>query len=314
MNSQERPFLAVPLGIEAHGFAKKFAAEQSNTAKSKQVYLNTLAVYAAHRFLTWLGIETDLNKSDSWQPIIRNRCNIADLMITDRGRLECRPVLPGEERILLPPEVIEERLGYLAVQFSDRLDQVELLGFTITAVSGVIEISSLHAVDELIQELSLPQTVVFQPLQPVVFAQWFQGIFDEGWQTLDSLLAPRQLAYRSSRAISNKTTNPGEETIERAKPLNLGLLADRKQLVLVVSISPEENQEVRVVIQIHPMETKEFLPPGLKLKVTLDSDSVEVVARDTDNWLQVPLTEVPGKTITVEISRDDAAVTETFVV
>jgi len=302
MNSQKRQFLEVPLGIEAHRLASKFAAEQSNNAKSKQVYLNTLAVYAAYRFLTWLGIETDLKKSDSWQPIIRNRCNVADLIITDRGRLECRPVLPGEERIFLPSEVTEERLGYLAVQFSDRLDQVELLGFTRTAVSRVIEIRRLHPVDELIQELSLPQ--------PVVFAQWFQGIFDEAWQTLDSLLAPRQLAYRSSRAISNKR----EETIERAKELNLGLLADSQQLVLVVSISPEENQEVRVVIQVHPMETEEYLPPGLKLKVTLDSDSVEVVARDTDNWLQVPLTEVPGKTITVKISLDDAAVTETFVV
>ncbi|NET55227.1 MAG: DUF1822 family protein [Symploca sp. SIO2E6] len=306
MNSQERLLLEVPLGIEAHRFASKFAAEQSNTAKSKQVYLNTLAVYAAHRFLTWLGVATDLKKSDSWQPIMRNWCNVADLIITDRGKLECRPVLPGEDRIFLPPEVIEERLGYLAVQFSDRLDQVELLGFTRTAVSGVIEISSLHSVDELIQELSLPQ--------PVVFQQWLQGIFGEAWQVLDSLLAPRQLAYRSTRAISNKTTNRGEERIERAKRLNLGLLADSQQLVLVVSISPEENQEVRVIIQVHSMEMEEYLPPSLKLKVTLDSDSVEVVARDTDNWLQVPLTELPGKTITVEISLDDAAITEKFVV
>ena len=137
-SSNQKLLLEIPLGIEAHRFARQFAAEQSTQQKSKQVYLNTLAVYAAHRYLQWLQIETNLNQSDSWHPVLRSRWDVADLFISEIGeKLECRPVLPGETTIFLPSEVTENRIGYLAVQFSERLDHVQLLGFTNAVNAGV---------------------------------------------------------------------------------------------------------------------------------------------------------------------------------
>jgi hypothetical protein len=299
MKSQEMHNSVIPLGIEAHRLAGKFATEQATTEKSKQVYLNTLAVYAVHRYLKWLGIETDLSQSDCWNPILRNRWNVADLFVPDIGKLECRPVLPGETTVSLPPEVTEDRIGYLAVQFSDRLDKVQLLGFAKAAAAEALEIIRLHSIDDLIDELS-------PPVEPLVdLKKWVQNIFDEAWQAVELVLTPRQLAFRG-REIK-------EDEIERAKRIDLGLLVDRQQVALVVSTWLTENQEVGFLLQVHPTGENECLPPGLKLKVILESDSEVVEARKADNLIQLALTELPGKLITVQISLGDESVTEKFV-
>ncbi|NES00654.1 MAG: DUF1822 family protein, partial [Symploca sp. SIO1B1] len=46
MNSTEIPMVNIPLASKAHQLAEQFAAEQISADKSKQVYLNTLSVYA----------------------------------------------------------------------------------------------------------------------------------------------------------------------------------------------------------------------------------------------------------------------------
>ncbi len=299
MKSQEMQYSEIPLGIEAHRLASKFAVKQATTEKSKQVYLNTLAVYAIHRYVKWLGIETDLSQSDCWNPILRNRWNVADLVIPNIGTLECRPVLPGEKTVSLPLEVTENRIGYLAVQFSNRLDKVQLLGFAKATVGEVIEISRLRSFDELIDAIS-PQTVNLEG--------WFAGIFDEFWLPIEELLSPRKLAFKSSSEQGR------EDKIERAKKIDLGLLVNGQQVALVVRVWTEENQEKGVLVQVVPLLKIESLPPGLKLTVTLESDEAEVIAREADNLIQLEFSELPGKQFTVQVSLDNESVTEKFVV
>ncbi len=61
----------IPLSRYAHNLAEEFAAQQYSSDKSKKVYLNTLAVYAVHSYLTWLNIKTTLT-GDSWHENLRN--------------------------------------------------------------------------------------------------------------------------------------------------------------------------------------------------------------------------------------------------
>ena len=304
MKNQQMPNLEIPLGIEAHRFARKFATEQTTKEKSKQVYLNTLAVYAVHRYLKWLGIETDLSQSDCWNPILRNRWNVADLVIPDIGILECRPVLPGETTITLPPEVTENRIGYLAIQFSDRLEKVKLLGFTKAPVE-ILEISHLLSLDNLIDAIPHPPP---KKQSLVNLATWFEGIFDEVWLPIEKLLTPNKLAFKSFRE-SNR-----EDKIERAKKIDLGLLIDAQQVALLISIWTEKNQEKGVLVQVYPMGKQNSLPPGLKLTVILASDEAEVIAREADNLIQLEFSEHPGKEFTVQLSLDNESITEKFVV
>ena len=127
---EDKVLINVPLGAEAHRFASEFSVEHTDPDKSKQIYLNTLAVYAVHRYLKWLQIETSLRQSDSWNPALRGRLNVADLVVPAIGKLECRPILPGEDNCLIPQEVLEsERIAYLAVLFNEQLDRAQLRGF-----------------------------------------------------------------------------------------------------------------------------------------------------------------------------------------
>lgn len=157
MNNTETLFITVPLEKEAHLWARGFAAEQATPDKGKRVYLNTLAVYAVQSFLKWLQIETDLEDADSWHPIARSLFNVADLVIPNLGKLECRPVLIGENVLTLPPEVMEDRIGYIAVGFQEQLNEVQLLGFAPALEPGNVltqlPITNLQPLENLIDYL-----------------------------------------------------------------------------------------------------------------------------------------------------------------
>lgn len=166
MNTAELPLLTVPIELKAHEMARQLAAVQSTVQKGKRVYLNALAVYAVHSYLKWLQIETDFNSSDSFNPAKTALANIADLLIPGIGSLECRPVLPGETAIFLPDEVIENRIGYVGVQFSDRLDSVQLLGFVPSLDSSnplqQLAVAELMPIDTLIEQITrLEEAIAF---------------------------------------------------------------------------------------------------------------------------------------------------------
>lgn len=81
--------------------------------------------------------------------------DVADLLLPGIGKLECRPVLPGESKIILPAEVIQNRIGYVALQFNEQLDSVELLGFATTAMveAPTIQITRLLELGVLIDTM-----------------------------------------------------------------------------------------------------------------------------------------------------------------
>lgn len=157
--------LTIQLTKKAHNDAHKFASKQANSQKVKQVYLNTLAVYAVQDFLNWLGIETDLSAGDSWHSVIRCFNDVADLVIPNLGKLECRPVLPGQTVISLPPEVTEDRIAYIGVQFQEQLNEVQLLGFYPTidpqAPLEEIEIANLQPIETLIDYIDRLESAHF---------------------------------------------------------------------------------------------------------------------------------------------------------
>jgi len=199
MNLAELPLLTVPIELKAHEMARQLAAVQSTVQKGKRVYLNALAVYAVHSYLKWLQIETDLNYSDSFNPAKTALANVADLVIPGIGSLECRPVLPGETTILLPEEVIENRIGYVGVQFSDRLDSVQLLGFAPTLDSSnppqQIAVAELMPIDTLIEQITrLEEALAFLETDDPVAVQVRSTIQT---QSQSNIVAQLERIYRT---------------------------------------------------------------------------------------------------------------------
>lgn len=199
MNIAELPLLTVPLELKAHEMARQLAAVQSTVQKGKRVYLNALAVYSVHSYLKWLQIETDLNSSDSFNPAKTALANVADLVITGIGSLECRPVLPGETTIFLPEEVIENRIGYVGVQFSDRLDSVQLLGFTPSLDSSnppqQLAVAELMPIDALIEQITrLEEAIAFLETNDPVAVQVRSTIQT---QSQSNIIAQLERIYRT---------------------------------------------------------------------------------------------------------------------
>lgn len=199
MTSIDNLNLTIQLTQQAHQDARKFAAQQSTPEKVKQVYLNTLAVFAVCNFLEWMKIPIDLTEADSWNSIIRRFNNVADLAIPDLGKLECRPVLPHETVINLPPEVTEDRIGYIAVQFQEQLNEVQLLGF-VTALElnnerNQIFIAELQPIENLIDYLDrLESGQEFLQSDDEVAVRMRERLID---QSLAEIIAQIERIYRT---------------------------------------------------------------------------------------------------------------------
>jgi hypothetical protein len=115
-----------PAGLQ---MAEEFAWEQDSVTRRQQVFSNTLAVLAVANYLSQtLDIETHLPSSDFYDPLLRSLGNVADLVIPDVGSIECQPVLPGVDHIVLS-ETTGDRLAYVAVQLSEELYELKILGF-----------------------------------------------------------------------------------------------------------------------------------------------------------------------------------------
>ncbi|MFB2770572.1 DUF1822 family protein [Pelatocladus sp. BLCC-F211] len=149
----------------------------------------------------------------------------------------------------------------------------------------------------------------------VNLGKWWDRIFEEGWQPTDSIenAIPNNLTWGYVRSRKESNNFP----ISQTKLFDFGLLLQNKSLALIVNLKKEENLEQSVLVQILPHDAQ-YLPSGLKLKITLhpntpDSISQEVTARQADNAIQLEFSEAPGQQFKVEVSYQNAVVTEEFV-
>src|SRR3569832_686800 len=139
----------VPLPQEAHSRAELFRRHQSNPQKAKQVYLNTLAVYAVNFYLQRLKFETDLSASESWNPVMQTLMDVADLSVKERGFFECRPVLSESRVCYVPPEGWSERIGYVVLHLNESFSEATLLGFGELVTKKELSLSLLRSLDDL---------------------------------------------------------------------------------------------------------------------------------------------------------------------
>jgi hypothetical protein len=110
----------------AHTWAREFSSKQADIETGRQVYLNTLCVFAVDDYLQSLGIATDLEGSDSWYPDELTPADSADLELIGIGKIECHPILPNQTEILFPPSARFDRIAYLAVRLEESLESVTI--------------------------------------------------------------------------------------------------------------------------------------------------------------------------------------------
>jgi hypothetical protein len=141
--------VTIPLTAANHQVAEAFYRQHDDPQKAKQVYLNALSVQAVHFYLTCLDIQTSLEKSQSWNPILQVLIDTADLWIEGVGRLECRPLLSDATVYCIPAPVIAERIGYVMVRLNSDLTEADLLGFAPQVETEQLPLEKLLSIDDL---------------------------------------------------------------------------------------------------------------------------------------------------------------------
>ncbi|ARV59408.1 hypothetical protein BZZ01_12935 [Nostocales cyanobacterium HT-58-2] len=310
--------LTLPITQAARKTARAFALEQSTAEKAEQVRLNTLSVCVVKDYLEMMGIPINLTTSDSWNSVVRLCTDVADLELPEVGRLECRPVGVAEQICYIPPETWEDRVGYIVVQVDESLHEAKLLGFVRNVTTEELPLSQLQSLEDFIEYLGqLRQT----PVKTLVnLSQWLAGIFDIGWQTVESLWNQPELrpayAFRNSNIVEQDNDDQIAALTRRAKLIDLGIQIANQPVMLIVEIQPKADQQTGVRLQLHPTGNQSYLIPGVKLTVLDESGEVflETQARSADNYLQLQFRGEPKEQFSVRVSLNDGCVTEHFVI
>jgi hypothetical protein len=314
--------LPLPITQMARRKAQEFANMQPTPQKAEQVRLNTLAVYVINDYLQMINISTNLAVSDSWNPITRLCADVADLEIIGVGRLECRPLKPQNQTCYVPPEVWSDRIGYVAVQIDEAAWEASVLGFSQTAKEELL-MTELLPIEVLIDRLNQPlppiatTTTVIQQSQ-INLSQWLVNVFESSWQTVESLLNPEELdlAFRFRSGDNTIITNNSDQTISRAKLIDLGVQIASQPVALIVEFSSVAEPRKDILLQVHPSASQIYLPPALQL-IVLDETGLiflEAQARSADNYIQLQFSGLPGEKFSVKVALGEASIIEDFVI
>ncbi|HBB30784.1 MAG TPA: hypothetical protein DDZ80_02245 [Cyanobacteria bacterium UBA8803] len=308
MNSQIEPLtLTVPLALAAHSRAEKFYRHQSNPGKAKQVYLNTLAVYAVNFYLHCQEFDTELEQSDSWNPVLQTLLDVADLEVPEYGKLECRPVLPGAEVVRIPAEVWQDRIGYVAVQLDESLQEATLLGFVEAVNCEEFPLRELRSLEELPGYLN--------NIKPQIdLSQWLEGVFTAGWQAVEDLLKPPQ----TELAFSFRSYTARSAAVSRGKLLDLGLQQGDRQIALLVDLADlalTASPEMDISVEIRPRDGQTELPPDLQL-IVFNEDGKAMMQAEAGNCetLKFEFSGEPGEQFGVRVVLGEFSVTENFLI
>lgn len=311
MNLTQLP-ITVLLDKNSHRYATQFAGEQTTPQKGKQVYLNTLAVCGVHQYLKWLSIPSNLSQSDCWHPGLRALFNVADLVLPKIGKLECRPVLPEEQTLIISPEVTDNRIGYVAVRLHEALDRVELLGFIspsqISNPPEPIFVTQLQSLDSLLETIHRQKLLVN-------LRQWIEGVFQPEWQSLEVLLASQGRLFRmaNNNLIDESNVTP-VRVISRGKVISWEHNGNLVSFILIVKMTNKSVEEVDICLQLYPFGEMEQLPTGLKFIVLDESDRpcLEAETRHEDNWIQLKFACQAKEKFSINIMMGEICIKEQF--
>ncbi|MDJ0708689.1 MAG: DUF1822 family protein [Leptolyngbyaceae cyanobacterium MO_188.B28] len=316
--NRDQALFRTPLTAAFHQTAQGFYRRHTDPKKRKQIYLNTLSVQAAQFFLTCLGIETNLENSESWNPILQVLADSSDLWVDDLGRLECRPVLPEQAAWEIPSEVRADRIGYLFIQVDAELTEATLLGFLPKVDTKTVTLEQLQPLDDFPSYLEeLRDRERAQSPARIRLQQWLDQVIDASWTALDTLIAERReqnLAFSFRGPLARiDLIEPDSAGAKQGKFLTLGK-EEKEQILFIVGIAPvSDGAEFNITVELYPAGNESYLPPALHLMV-MDEANIPVLQAEgrQSEGLEFQFRGEAGECFSVQISLNQQTLTEQF--
>ena len=102
--------------------------------------------------------------------------------------------------------------------------------------------------------------------------QWFQDVFQVGWQSVDTLLNTESgnlaLGFRKHKV------EVGEFSASGIKAIDLGMQLGNQSVALLIGLIPENEQKMAIRVQLHPVGGNIYLPGKIKLALLSRSGKV----------------------------------------
>lgn len=139
--------------------------------------------------------------------------------------------------------------------------------------------------------------------------QWLEGVFDDPWQSIDTLLGTNAAPAFNFRQVRT----PTEPLVRRVRRLQLP--GDERTLLLVLLLGMDETQRVSVQVQLYSADRESVLPRNLTLAMLSSTDDViqSVQARDQDDCIQLKRFKcLPGRQFKIQVAIDDFNFIEAF--
>ncbi|MGK7886971.1 MAG: DUF1822 family protein [Crocosphaera sp.] len=200
-----------------------------------------------------------------------------------------------EEEMAQVEELIESSPA-MREQIRQSLELMGILTDSVEKISPPVELK--HKITSMFSEeknISIQKTIIN-------LDNWFQDLFETGWQTATELLETPTLtpAFRNSG-------------VEGAKLITIG--SDHKPIILIVRVKNTTPSDRDVEIEILSELQQEYLPSELQLML-LDSDEdivMEATTRQENRNLKFEFTGTSGETFSLKLRLFDDDFQETFI-
>lgn len=160
---------------------------------------------------------------------------------------------------------------------------------------------------------------VAEPDPPRInLGQWWQNIFESGWQSLDAFLSRDSVqvavSFRHRRSQRNEER---QVYVEGIKLIDLGIELNNQSVALLVGLARETDERVGVRVQLYPVGETPILPPNIRVALLSQSGAIlqEYQARIHDNLIQLKRFTCPvGKQFSIRVALGEFSITENFAI
>lgn len=354
LNSEEdftdlRMLLPEIIWLEPEHFerARAISDGPSSEAQQWQTYLNMLALFALEEWLNErIGDRNSKSKLGSAPAVNREINLIEPLCYLKVGEFKLAAIATEhllEEVVNFPGAAIDNPCFaahfYVLLEVREELEEVIIRAFlrhdqlkkycnktNLEVLKGNCCRLPLSLFDAEINHLlfdlhylepnSIPLPVDSKIESPLLnltttkLEEWLEGIFADDWLSFDKLL-------QSEKNLAWSVRTKDEEGAKAGKLINLGIQLASQTVTLLVTLTPEADRKVGILIQLCPAQEERYLPANLKLMLRSKTGEIlqSVRSRLQDNYIQLkPFRGNRGVGFSVEVSIGNTSITENFVI
>jgi hypothetical protein len=231
--------------------------------------------------------------------------------------LQPEPVFPKDVQVESIPSLTQETAERLLAQLSQSSVSAPRLAVPFEQWAAFVTNEQWRQ-DLYERRLKQAQRVAEPDPPRINLGQWWQNIFESGWQSLDAFLSRDSVqvavSFRHRRSQRNQER---QVYVEGIKVIDLGIELNHQAVALLVGLARETEERVGVRVQLYPVGETPILPPNIRVALLSQSGAIlqEYQARIHDNLIQLKRFTCPvGKQFSIRVALGEFSITEDFAI